>query len=137
MVTVVDTSVVIAYLIPESGSEAARSALLNADAVVCCDLLPMELLNAAANMARRKRAAWPDLHVMLDQAARLPITQLDHRPILPAARRLCSQTGAVAYDAILVAMAESCGSPLLTLDARLGRTLTGTPWERWVKVVGR
>ena len=136
MVTIVDTSLVIAYLVPESGSAVARTAMLAADVVISSDLLPMEMLNAAANMARRKRAAWPDLEAMLDQVPRLPITLLDHRPQLPAARVICTQTGAVAYDAILIALAEHCGSPLFTLDARLGRTLAGTPWERWVRVIG-
>ena len=136
MVTIVDSSVVIAVQLPEPASAACRTALLTANEVHSTDLLGIELLNAASNMARRRRQPWPILIAMLDQATMLPIILMPHQPLLPAAATVCAETGCAAYDAILVALAQRAESPLLTLDARLGRTLAGTPWERWVRVIG-
>lgn len=134
--TIVDTSVVIAVLLPEPASATCRAALLAANEVQSTDLLGIELLNAASNMARRRRQPWSVLNAMLDQATMLPIVRVAHQPLLPAAGGICAVTGCAAYDAMLVALAERAQTPLLTLDARLGRTLAGTPWERWVRVLG-
>ncbi len=56
----------------------------------------------------------------LDDFRRIPITRYPHAVLLPRIWQLRERL--TAYDAAYVALAEAIDAPLLTADARLGRS---------------
>lgn len=121
MTLVVDASVVVAALL-DAGPDGrwAESVLFSGEALAAPHLLPVE----AANVLRRAAAAGD----LSDDAAtlahadllRLSIELFDYEPLGSRVWEL--RHSVTAYDAWYVALAESLGVRLATLDRRLGRS---------------
>jgi len=119
MTLVVDASVVVAALVDSGKDGTWAEGMLGVGELVAPHLLPVE----ATNVLRRAALAGD---ISLDSAS-LAHAELHQLPIQlfayePFADRVWSLRDTMtAYDAWYVALAESLGAPMATLDGRLAR----------------
>jgi predicted nucleic acid-binding protein len=114
---VVDASMVVAALVDSGADGTWAEALLVGDALAAPHILTAE----AANILRRSAAAGL---ISAEQASLAHADLLDLRvelfPYAPFASRVWElRQNVTCYDAWYVAVAETLGAPLATLDARL------------------
>jgi predicted nucleic acid-binding protein len=117
--TVVDASVVVAALVDTGRSGSWAEALLVSDSLAAPHLMPVEV----ANILRRAVAAGEvSADVGALAHADLLALRVEYLPYEPFAERVWEmRENVTAYDAWYVAVAESLGATLATLDARLSR----------------
>ncbi|MHB1473021.1 MAG: type II toxin-antitoxin system VapC family toxin [Dermatophilaceae bacterium] len=126
MTLVVDASVVVAALIDPGLVGTWAESLLVSGPLAAPHLMPVE----AANILRRSALAG-DISSDVASLAHedLLSLRLEHFPYLPFASRVWElRANVTTYDAWYVALAESLGARLATLDVRLSRA-TGTRCE--------
>jgi predicted nucleic acid-binding protein len=114
---VVDASMVVAALVDSGTDGRWAEALLAGDSLAAPHLLMVE----AANILRRSAAS---AAISAEQASLAHADLLDLRvelfPYAPFAARIWAlRENVTCYDAWYVAVAETLGAPLATLDARL------------------
>jgi predicted nucleic acid-binding protein len=116
---VVDASVVVAALIDPGRVGAWAESLLVSGPLAAPHLMPVE----AANILRRSALAGDISEDVASLAHEdLVALRLEHFPYLPFASRVWElRPNLTTYDAWYVALAESLGARLATLDARLSR----------------
>lgn len=119
MTLVVDASMVVAALVDSGADGRWAEALLAGDSLAAPHLLTVE----AANILRRSALAGA---ISAEQAslahADLVELRVELFPYAPFASRIWELRGNVTcYDAWYVAVAETLGAPLATLDARLAK----------------
>jgi predicted nucleic acid-binding protein len=115
--TVVDASLVVAFLVDDGPDGAWAAETLSTGGLAAPHLLPVEV----AGMLRRAAltGAIPDTVASLAHADLLDIPMILY-PYEPLARRIWSLRGNVTtQDAWYVAVAEALDAPLATLDLRL------------------
>ncbi len=110
---VVDASVMVQATLGER-SVARR---LRNEAIAAPHLLDVDVVDALRRLLRRGDLRLAEAEAALDHFAALEITWFPHPPLI--ARAWAMRDEVSAYDAVYVALAESLGVPLLTLDARL------------------
>ena len=130
---VVDTSILITWVVPEAASEATvRYAGTNLTAP---DLLLIEFANALWKKVRKgeidARQAREALAVVP-----APITLVPAPPLAATALEIALDLGHPVYDCFFLAMARQAKVKLLTVDKRLARACAGTRYEGLVKLVG-
>jgi len=127
---VVDTSVTLAWYLPEAFSAAARSwqerLLAGKVRLLVPSLHFWEFANALRTLAARHEIQEADAHDIwqLHLDSPLEVAEPDRRSILQVA----FEYGATVYDAVFVALATACDAKLLTAE----RTTT-----RWVTRLGK
>lgn len=119
MTLVVDASLVVSALVDSSPTGTWAESLLSAEPLSAPHLMPVE----AANILRRAAAAGD---ISADAASMAHADLLDLRvelfPYAPfAARTWELRESVTCYDAWYIALAESLGSKVATLDVRLAR----------------
>lgn len=139
-IVVVDTSIVIKWIIKESDSDIAMALLADwtntAVAVIAPAILAYEVTNALYQRVRREEITilqaqqllstvfLSDITILFSQSQHISTRaiELAHRFRLPA-----------TYDAHYLALAESQGCELWTADARMWRSIQGKlQWVRWL-----
>jgi len=116
---VVDASVVVAGLVDGGETGAWAETVLTADVLAAPHIMPVEV----ANILRRLALAG-EISSDLATLAHADLLDLGVRlfPYAPLATRAWElRSNLTAYDACYVALAESLGAELATLDRRLGR----------------
>lgn len=116
---VVDASVVVAALVDTGPDGLWAESILQADDLVAPHLMPVE----AANILRRAVLAG-DISGDVAALAHADLVALRTElfPYEPFSSRVWELRGNItAYDAWYVAVAESLGQPMATLDAKLSR----------------
>ena len=123
MAFVLDSSVALAWLLPDEGSEAtdALADRLEHEPAVVPAIWPLEVGNALLIAQRRGRLTEKEVDRLLSVVVELPIetepAALNDRmsSVMSMARKL----GLTAYDAAYLEIAKRRAIPLATLDARL------------------
>ena len=124
---VVDSSVMLAWLMPDERSESVQ-ALLSGEEVgsgrLCApDLIQTEVLNAVAVAClRRNRISKSLLEVLLDEFVSFGLVLDTPRPLSYIALvRLMARYGLSAYDARYLELALRIELPIATLDRKLSK----------------
>jgi len=129
MAFVLDSSVALAWLLPDGGSDAtdALADRLAQESVLVPSIWPLEVGNALLMAQRRSRITDDDLTRLATALSALPIEvdQAADRPALGALLQLARQLGLTTYDAAYVELAKRRELPLATLDARLRQACLG------------
>ena len=123
MAFVLDSSVALAWLLPDEDSTAADALAdrLEGEAAVVPAIWRLEVGNALLTARRRKRLADRDLERLVAAMIDLPIEQegfLDDGA-LSKVMALARKLGMTSYDATYLELAQRRRIPLATLDARL------------------
>lgn len=119
MTLVIDASLVVAALIGSGpGSAWAETALLDAP-LAAPHLMPVEVANILRRAASRGEISASAASLAHDDLIALPVELFPYRPF--GARIWELRASLTAYDAWYVALAESLGAILGTLDGRLVR----------------
>jgi predicted nucleic acid-binding protein len=118
--SVVDASVLVEFLGGGEHVEAARSAIGRERWVWAPALVDAEVGNALRRQVRAKEISARQAGVALDDFLEMRLQRVPHRHLVERAWQLRDNVS--FYDALYVALAESLGKPLLTLDTRLIRT---------------
>jgi predicted nucleic acid-binding protein len=120
---VLDSSVALAWVLPDEGSPYADELLerLITEGAVVPPIWPLEIGNVLLVALRRGRIHQQEFEVMVERLARLPIEidieATDHA--LAAVLVLAAQLGLTTYDAAYLDLAQRRKLPLATLDNRL------------------
>lgn len=116
---VVDTSVLVdVFLLKDTAPELRRSVMTGACAAP--ELLDLETANVLRRMVIRDDLPPAEAFETLSDIRDAPVLRVGHRHLVERVWALRQNVS--TYDAAYVALAEMLGVPLLTLDARLGRS---------------
>ena len=133
---VVDTSIIVAWMLNEPNADAINTWLNKTDDLHAPDILPVEIANALIGAQRSGRLDENGVRQNFAELANIPIVLHPSELFLPRALDLCLHYHRRPYDALFVALDEHLEDPLVTGDQKLIRGLAGTPVERWVRVMG-
>lgn len=126
MTRVVDTSVVIKWIVAEEYSDAAlRWARLP---LLAPDILRVELANALWKKVRRSEIAPGQALCGVTEAPKA-IGFVSTQPLVEPALEIALRLGHPVYDCVFLALADSTGLPLLTADRRLRNACAGSSFE--------
>lgn len=128
MAFVLDSSVALAWLLPDEGDEAvaALADRLLQESVFVPTIWPLEVANALLMAQRRSRIKADDLARMIAALSALPI-EIDQDTganAFTGVLALARQFGLTTYDAAYLELAKRRTLPLATLDARLREACT-------------
>jgi predicted nucleic acid-binding protein len=113
---VIDTSVIIAVVAGEPSKDALIRVTKGAD-LLAPPSLHWELGNALAAQLRRGRLTLDQAHKLVQSYVSIPMQFADVS--LESALEIAVERGIYAYDAYMIACAETYRCPLLTLDRGL------------------
>lgn len=120
---VLDSSVALAWLLPDEAGDAADAlaAQLETDFAAVPDIWPLEICNALITAQRRGRISDGDIDRLAAAVANLPIEVVPAAPerSIGVLASLAKRLGLTAYDAAYVDLAKRNSMALATLDARL------------------
>ena len=120
---VLDSSVALAWVLPDEQSEAADpiAERLERDFAVVPAVWPLEVLNALLTASRRARIGDDNVQRLLSHLAALPIEveQIEMTPMLDAIGSVARRHGITSYDAAYVELAKRRGMPIATFDQKL------------------
>lgn len=126
---VVDTSVALKFYLPEKGHEEALR-LPEAEEAGAAELLaPGTILpegcNAIVWQQRRGLLDAEDAGEAWERLLRAPIYTYAVEDLIERAAEIATQTGAIVYDTLFLALAEEAAAVMVTADGRLLKTLEG------------
>ncbi len=120
---VIDSSVALAWLLPDERGQAADALVdrLESASPAAPAIWPLEVANALVTARRRDRIADRDVDRMLEVLFALPVDVEPASGVDMLARvvAIARRHGITTYDAAYVELAKRRGWPLATLDARL------------------
>jgi predicted nucleic acid-binding protein len=119
-VIVVDASVLAPALADDGpDGEAARRRLWDEE-IAAPEIVDLEVASVWRRAVRAGHLGKRRAEQAIADLGALPLARASHRPLMPRVWQL--QANLSPYDAAYVALAEALGAPLLTADARLGRS---------------
>ncbi len=133
MAFVLDSSVALAWLLPDEGNQAtdALANRLEREPAVAPAIWPLEVGNALLVAQRRDRLTEKEVNRLLSVIAELPVEieaiALDER--LQAVMGLARRLGLTSYDAAYLELAKRRAIPLATVDLRLREASARTAVE--------
>lgn len=120
---VVDAGLVIASLLPEANSEAARS-LIASEPCVAPDLMVNECVNAIWKNVRLGRILLEEAELALEALPHLGIALVSSQPLADRAFALATGLEHPAYDCFYLALAERRGLVMVTPDEKFVRKVS-------------
>lgn len=131
---VIDTGLVMAYLLNEPSADRAMQVILGED-VHAPDLLRIETANALINAVRKDRITPSQVAPRYDLVQRLPAQFHDSTPLIARALDLSLRHQRRPYDGVFIALAEQLDQELITLDAALVRGMGGTSLAKRIRLL--
>ncbi|HEY3197873.1 MAG TPA: type II toxin-antitoxin system VapC family toxin [Nitrospirales bacterium] len=132
---VVDASVAVKWLVPESHAEAAGRILTSNYELLAPDLIWAEVGNVIWKKWRRREVSGEVAGDLLRDFHRYPLQTFASRALMIAAWDLAEQYDRTFYDSVYLALAVNAECPLITADLKLyNRLKAGALAERLVWV---
>lgn len=131
---VIDTSLVMAYLLNEPMAEVVLR-LITAGDVHAPDVLLIETANALVNAMRRNRITAAQIQARCALVRRMPIRLHPYDRLVERAVDISIAWHRRPYDGVFVALAEMLDTEALTLDRKLVQGLKGTPLAHRVRLL--
>ncbi len=126
--TVVDSSVVAKWVLPEPDSAQAQrlqtEIALKGERLIVLDLALVEVTNVIWKRYLRKIATADEARLHLDSLFRCPVRLEPAQRLLRPALDLAMKYNAAVYDALFVALAQDLGLPGVTADEPLYRAVS-------------
>lgn len=133
MAFVLDSSVALAWLLPDENNDAADvlADRLENEAAVVPAIWRLEVGNALLMARRRERLTDKDVERLLAVLIDLPVEQepAPDDAALAKLMRIAREHGLTSYDAAYVEVAHRRGIPLATLDQKLSAACAGASVE--------
>jgi predicted nucleic acid-binding protein len=121
--TVVDSSVVAKWILPEADSAQAQRLItevaLNGDRLIVLDLAFTEVANAIWKRHHRGLATLAEARQLLDELLRSPVQIEAGQRLLTAALEIAARHDRAIYDALFVALSQDLGLSGVTADEPL------------------
>jgi predicted nucleic acid-binding protein len=124
---VVDASVAVKWLIPESHAEAARRILSSNYELLAPYLIWAEVGNVLWKKCRRREVPAHVAGDLLGDFYRYPVQTFGSRTLMTAAWDLAEQYDRTFYDSLYLALAVNAECPLVTADLKLYNKLKAGP----------
>jgi len=128
MTLVVDASVACKWFIAEAQSDVAELLLHDGTALLAPDLIVPEVCNAARQKLRRNEITADHARTMVDGLLHIVDEVIPSAGLAARAFEIACSIGHPAYDCFYIALAEQCGTRLVTADRRLLVRMSGTHW---------
>jgi predicted nucleic acid-binding protein len=125
----VDASVVVKWLLPEPGSEAAVT-LRTAERLYAPELLFAETANVLRQRTAGGSIPEEKAQAILSILLKAPMEIFPLRPLMPDALKIACRARISVYDAIYVATAWAAEAPLVTADRQLHGRISALPGKR-------
>jgi len=126
---VVDSCVVVKWIVPEEDSNKARALLKAAvsagDELCVLDIAPAEVVNAIWKRQRRGLTTIDEAKGFLEDMEDLPVRLEPSAPLLAAAFEIAVKYDRSVYDALFVALARKLGVRGVTADEPLFNAIKG------------
>jgi predicted nucleic acid-binding protein len=133
---VIDSSVAVKWVVPETGSEAA-TALLGRE-LWAPSLWLAEAANALRKKIRRGEITEDEARLRARDLVDAPIEAIELPILLPSAMRIAGELGHSIYDCFYLAAALLRDTTLVTADQRFAAKVAGHPYLRArVDLLGR
>jgi predicted nucleic acid-binding protein len=113
---VIDNSALVEYFVNPSPNQELVKRILTGT-LVAPELLDAEALSVVRRLQRHQVLTADEALGVLGNIHDAPIVRVSHRPLLDRAWAI--RHAVSAYDSLYLALAEWCGVPLVTCDARL------------------
>jgi predicted nucleic acid-binding protein len=121
--TVVDSSVVVKWILPEPDSAQAQRLItdvaLKGERLIILDLVFPEVANAIWKRYHRGLATFDETNQFLDDLLRIPVHVEPAVRLLKPAMEIAAKYDRAVYDALFVALAQDLGLPGVTADEPL------------------
>lgn len=130
MTLVVDASVACKWFIAEPQSDLAETLLHDGTALLAPDLIVPEVCNVACLKLRRGEITADQARTMIEGRCDILDEVIATTTLAARAFEIASAVGHPAYDCFYIALAEQCGSQLVTAERRLLTRMSGTDWAR-------
>ncbi|MFN3389291.1 MAG: type II toxin-antitoxin system VapC family toxin [Allosphingosinicella sp.] len=130
---VVDTSILISWVVPEAASQATLR--YAGTGLTAPDLLLVEFANALWKKVRKSEIDTLQARVALATVP-VPIALVPAALLAGEALEIGLELEHPVYDCLFLALARRTEAKLLTIDRRLARRCAGTRYEPLVKLVG-
>jgi predicted nucleic acid-binding protein len=124
--TVVDSSVVAKWILPEPDSAQAKRLItevaLKGHRLIVLDLAFVEVANAIWKLHHRGLASLDDTRQSLDDLLQIPVHVEPARRLLKPGLEIAAKYDRAVYDALFVALCQDLGLPGVTADEPLYNT---------------
>jgi predicted nucleic acid-binding protein len=124
---VVDASVALKWIVPETGSHDAISLILKYR-LTAPDLLVVEAANALWARVRRRELDAIEARTALADLLAVPVAYTADRPLAAAALSLAADLGHPAYDCLYLALAMQQAAQVVTCDRRFADVVKAHPY---------
>lgn len=124
---VVDASVAVKWLVPESHADAALVALSGEYSLLAPDLIWAEVGNTLWKKWRRRELQEAEASRLLQDFRRFPLRMYASDALLDLAWGVATRYRRSLYDSLYLALASHRGCQLVTADRRLYRHLERSP----------
>ncbi|MBB3264364.1 putative nucleic acid-binding protein [Azospirillum sp. OGB3] len=136
MTLVVDASVAVLWGVEDPLAEVAEALLLSSRPLIAPDFILIEVANAVWKIARRGGIQGEQAEGIVERIPRALTELVSPTVVWSQALRIARQLDHPVYDCAYLALAESRGAPLVTLDKRLHARTRSTPWETLTVLLG-
>ncbi len=133
---VVDASVALKWLIPETGSPQARELLSESYRLIAPDLLWIEVAAVTWKAVRRGDLSAEEAEQMASDLSAYPVEIVESLPLLPDAVRFAVETDRTVYDSLYICLAAREKVRAVTADQRLVNALRSGPYADRVLALG-
>ena len=131
---VVDTNVVVKWYLTEEWEDEALSLLEAGErgdvTLLAPDSVEPEFWNVLWQRHRREELSLDEVLDYWDALEESPLLMGEVLSLMPLATEIAAHCGCIIYDALLVALAETEDTVVVTADEKLLNTLLGTPYSK-------